>query len=375
MSKNITRICLTWWPCSWKTTALNTLIEKFSDMGYKVLVCPEAATNLNQSGITRDSWLSQKDFQRCIIQKQLNDENLLDETADKLPNEKVLILYDRGVCDSKAYVPEEIYNELLKEKDLLPNDVRDKYNAVIHLVTAALWARKYYQRNNPNSNETGNNAARHESPEEAIKIDEKTQNARVWHPHLRVIWNETTFGWKMNNVINEICGVLWEPIPKEIEQKYLIKKPSIDVLKNLWMISKSTILQTYLKSENGNERRIRQRWTANDWYSYYYTEKREIWNGERYEFEKKITKEEYLNLLLQADYSLHPITKDRYCFLHDNRYFELDIYPFSDDYAILEIELNSLDEKFDLPNLQVIKNVTWNKNYTNYNLAKTLQLK
>jgi CYTH domain-containing protein len=60
--------------------------------------------------------------------------------------------------------------------------------------------------------------------------------------------------------------------------------------------------------------------------------------------------------------------------LHDNRYFELDIYPFNDEYAILEIELNSIDEEFNLPNLEIVKNVTWNKNYTNYNLAKTLKL-
>ena len=350
------------------------MIDKFSDMGYKVLVCPESATSLNQSWVTRNWWLSQKDFQWSIMTKQLQEEKLLDDVADKLPNEKILILYDRGICDGKAYVPEDIYNDLLKEKKLKPNDVRDKYDAVIHLVTAALWAEKYYQRNNPNTDDTWNNEARHESPEEARIMDWKTQNAWIWHPHLRVVWNETTFAWKMNNVINEICGVLWEPIPKEIEQKFLIKKPSIDTLKNLWMISKSTIHQTYLKDENWNERRIRQRWTPNDWYSYYYTEKREIWKWERYEFEKKITKEEYLNLLLQADCSLHPITKDRYCFLHDNRYFELDIYPFNDEYAILEIELNSIDEEFNLPNLEIVKNVTWNKNYTNYNLAKTLKL-
>ena len=70
--------------------------------------------------------------------KQLYEEDLLDDAADRLPNEKVLILYDRGICDSKAYISEELYNNLLEEKNLKPNDVRDKYNAVIHLVTAAL---------------------------------------------------------------------------------------------------------------------------------------------------------------------------------------------------------------------------------------------
>ena len=374
MNKEITRICLTWGPCSWKTTVLNTLIDKFSEMGYKVLVCPEAATSLSQSGITYDSWLSWWEFQWFVLDKQLQEEEILDKAAEKLPNEKILILYDRGVCDGKAYIDEQTYNKLLKERNLAPNDVRDKYNAVIHLVTAALWATKYYQRNDPNSESTGNNAARHESPQEAIIADEKTKKAWIWHPHLRVISNDTTFSWKISNVIKEICWVLWEPLPKEIEQKYLIKKPTIEDLKNLWIISKAKIVQTYLKSKNWNERRIRQRWNETDWFSYYYTEKKPIFDWERYEFEKKITKEEYLRLMTEADYSLHHITKDRYCFLYDNRYFELDIYPFSDEYAILEIELNSLDEKVNLPNLEIIKNVTWNSEYSNNNLAKTLTL-
>lgn len=43
---SITRICLTGGPCAGKTTALATLSLHLKQIGYKVLVVPEAATIL-----------------------------------------------------------------------------------------------------------------------------------------------------------------------------------------------------------------------------------------------------------------------------------------------------------------------------------------
>lgn len=50
----------------------------------------------------------------------------------------------------------------------------------------------------------------------------------------------------------------------------------------------------------------------------------------------------------------------------------MDLYPFSDKYALLEIELNDINEPIELPPLNVIKEVTDDKNYRNSSLAKTL---
>jgi hypothetical protein len=49
----------------------------------------------------------------------------------------------------------------------------------------------------------------------------------------------------------------------------------------------------------------------------------------------------------------------------------MDFYPFSDDYAILEIELNKVDSKIDLPDVEIVKEVTDDDNYSNSSLAKT----
>ena len=46
----ITRICLTGGPCAGKTTALATLSTVLSQLGFKVLQVPEAATLLMKGG-------------------------------------------------------------------------------------------------------------------------------------------------------------------------------------------------------------------------------------------------------------------------------------------------------------------------------------
>ena len=46
----VTRICLTGGPCAGKTTALSTIETHMKQIGYRVLLVPEAATILNIGG-------------------------------------------------------------------------------------------------------------------------------------------------------------------------------------------------------------------------------------------------------------------------------------------------------------------------------------
>ncbi len=148
--------------------------------------------------------------------------------------------------------------------------------------------------------------------------------------------------------------------------------PSNEQLNALGYTSKAEIIQTYLVRENPEiERRVRQRGTLRDGYTFYYTEKEKKGHAMRIEREKKISQEEYVELLSQADTALHQIRKTRYCFVHNNQYFEMDIYPFSTEYAILEIELSKVDAEFDLPNVDIVKEVTDDDNFSNAALAKT----
>ena len=81
--------------------------------------------------------------------------------------------------------------------------------------------------------------------------------------------------------------------------------------------------------------------------------------------------EEYLERLMDADPERKPIRKDRYCLANGNQYFEIDIYPFWQDQAILEIELTDPDEEIRFQEfISLIREVTDDEAYQNASLAK-----
>ena len=367
------KVCISGGPGGGKSSAQSVLTHVLEDRGYKVLFCPETATELILNGIVPGVNLSLEDFQKFVLDKQLSKEKLYDDIAEYYDKDKLVILYDRGLCDQMAYIEKPLFEAMLNERNMSLTDAYSHYDCVFHLVTAAKGAKEYYVWNDPSKEDCGNNAARSESPEEAIIKDENTMQAWIGHPHLRVFDNATNFDGKIKRVVSELLNVLGEPTPKEIERKFLIKKPSEEVIASLGCVSKTNIIQTYLKQKKaGVERRVRQRGNIRDGFSFYYTEKIDISDGIRDEVEDKISPSEYISLMPEVDTSLHQISKERYCFVYKNRYYEMDIYPFSNTYAILEIELNDINEDIELPPLEIVKDVTNDASYRNNSLAKTM---
>lgn len=74
---------------------------------------------------------------------------------------------------------------------------------------------------------------------------------------------------------------------------------------------------------------------------------------------------------MDADTKKHQIRKTRYCLLYGNQYYEIDVYPFWSDKAIMELELRREDEEIHLPKyIKNIKEVTDDESYKNASLAK-----
>ena len=163
-----------------------------------------------------------------------------------------------------------------------------------------------------------------------------------------------------------------EPVPYEIERKFIIYFPDIKELESMPNCTKVDIVQTYLKSVDDTERRVRARGIDGD-YMYTLTEKRKVSDIKRIEVEKRITQDEYIQYLMEADNRLHPIHKIRYCLSENNQYFEIDIYPEWDKQAIMEIELSDENEKIQTPSfINVFKEVTEDESYKNYSLASNM---
>ncbi len=153
----------------------------------------------------------------------------------------------------------------------------------------------------------------------------------------------------------------------EIERRFLIFMPNVSFLeencKEKWEVT-----QAYLKGHS----RIRSIKKGGKTV-YIKTIKTRISDIKRLEKEWEITKTEFLNGLKEIEEGTSKIVKTRFVYEFDNHFFEIDIFPFWQDRAILEIELKSETEQFNLPPFtKVIKEVTNDRRYNNYSLAKTV---
>lgn len=361
-SVKITKIVITGGPSAGKTTGLSWIQNEFTKLGYTVLFVPETATELISGGVTPWGCGSNLDYQKCQMRLQLEKERLFEQAAKTMKAEKVLIVCDRGTMDNRAYMNELEFSQVLNEVGSDEIQLRDSYDAVFHMVTAAKGAEKFYT--------TENNSARTETVEQAAALDDKLIAAWTGHPHLRVIDNSTNFEDKLKRLIAEIRSFLGEPEPMEIERKFLIEYPDIKWLESLPNCRKVDIIQTYLVSGNGDELRVRQR-GENGSYICFKTRKRLIDGMKRIELEERLSQEEYMRLLMEADPTKRPIRKTRYCLTWDNQYFEIDVYPFWNDRGVAEIELSDENTPIRFPKeLKVIREVTDDPTYKNAALAE-----
>lgn len=358
--KSVTKIVITGGPCAGKSTAMSWIQDEFSKRGYGVLFVPETATELIMAGAA--PWaMSPIEFQKCVLRWQLDKERVFEQAALAMPSNKVLIVCDRGAMDNRAYMTQAEFSAIMNNIGTSEIELRDGYDVVFHLVTAANGAEEFYT--------TANNSARTETPEQAREVDEKLISAWTGHPHLRIIGNEQSFRDKMLSLVGEISSFLGEPEPYEIERKFLIKYPDIKWLESNQSCQRVEIIQTYLRSDDGDEVRVRQRGCDGS-YVYTMTRKRTVSGIKRVEVEKRLSQAEYLSLLMEADTSRHPIRKTRYCLTYDGQYFEIDVYPFWNDRAIVEIELRDEGDEIEIPpQFEVIREVTDDPLYKNATLA------
>jgi len=360
--KQITKIVITGGPCAGKTTAMSWIQNAFTGLGYYVVFIPETATELITAGIAPWILESNLDYQTCQMKLQLEKEKIYCDGAQKVFNyDKILVVCDRGAIDNKAYMTDLEFSQAMTRLQLNETELRDEYDAVFHLVTAAKGAEEFYT--------LSNNQARTETVEEAAAMDDKLISAWTGHPHLRIIDNSVGFEEKMKKLISEISSFLGEPEPYEIERKFLIEYPDVKLLESIPNCRKVEIIQTYLNSDPGDEMRVRQR-GENGNYIYFKTIKRTISGTKRVEIETRLSKDEYLALLMDADTKKKQIRKNRYCLTYNSQYFEIDIYPFWDDKAIMEIELCDENTEIEFPKyIKVIKEVTDDEKYKNSSLA------
>ncbi len=374
--KRIRKIVLTGGPCAGKTTGMSWIQNTFEKMGYTVIFMQEPATELKSAGITPARCSSMMAYQLFQMELQLEKEAVYTRAAEDIvgageeeespedadaSGKKVLIVCDRGFFDNRAYMTEEEFEEACRILGVSAEEKFRSYDAVFHLETTAKNAKVFYG--------TATNAIRDETPEQAAALDDRVIAAWDKHPYYRIIENLNGFEDKMRHLVAEIAAFLGEARPFEARRRFLVAYPDVAMLEDLPFCYREEIEQVYLHAPENEEIRIRRRSSGED--CVYYMTRTRIVEGHRIlEAEGRLTEREYMQFLGNANPDVKPIHKTRWCITWYGHYYEIDLYPFWQDRAVLEVLLGDEEEEAKIPDfLQLIREVTDDREYEIANLA------
>jgi CYTH domain-containing protein len=137
-------------------------------------------------------------------------------------------------------------------------------------------------------------------------------------------------------------------VPFEIRRRFLIDYPDTAALEALPGCHREDLEQVYLRSEEDEEIRIR-RSPGEDGEVFYLTRRRLHDGQRRLEAEGRLSEREYMQFMTNADPERRPIRKVRYRLIWNSQHYEIDLYPFWTDQAVLEVSLQEADDKITVP--------------------------
>lgn len=357
-NSNVIFIVLTGGPCGGKSTLSAELVEDLEILGWKAIVCNEVATELILSGI-RPWEIPTRDFQSYVFQRMFVKEETSASAANFL-GDKVVVICDRALPDNLAYMPEEMYAELLEEYDLTPVTVLERYHTVVHLVTAAYGAVEHYT--------VENNEARSEKPTEeglnlARKLDDACMDAYTGHPDFHIIPNRKGQSFKSKIAMAKACIFQSLGIKETNKKVFLVKHPSYEELQNHISGSEVEIVYNFIRSTDPSiKRRITKRGNGTACV-YYYAEL--YANDFSLKLERQISFDEYSMHLMDRETVL-PVK--RICFTNEYDYCSLERLPHMKDVGILTV--NSSSEEITLPDwVEVVEDISHNPAFAIANLA------
>lgn len=312
----VVKIALCGGPCGGKTTAASVITDRLQVLGWRVFRVPEAATLMLSGGFTFKGITSEQvyNFQLNLLKLMMHLEDAFMDVAQNC-GQRAIVLCDRGSMDASAYMDEPQWQALLDELGYTVVGLRDsRYNCVIHLISAAEGASKFYN--------TDTNVVRMESVDEAKSLDLRIMNAWVGHPYLHIVDNSTDFTSKITRILDIVLQHLGEQSIGVRKRKFLIQAipTEFPVISELYRVEHVCLLAL-----DGTQPRIRKR-GQNGRYTYTHTIRYPNTFGERLELRRVLSGREFLNLKRQIDPNRFVVKKTRRSFHYQNQYYELDCF-------------------------------------------------
>ena len=139
---HVVRIALTGGPCAGKSSAVENIVKKARKDGFDIVVAPEMPTLIFNAGIQMPQEYDKQftfAFQSSNVALQLQLERSLTNICASTRRPTILV-YDRGIMDSKAYIDEDGWekvvqyidhrssNRIFNEEYILKLNIFDKSN-------------------------------------------------------------------------------------------------------------------------------------------------------------------------------------------------------------------------------------------------------
>lgn len=378
-SAHIYKIVLTGGPCAGKTTILSTISAELKKHGFDVYLVPEVATMLIVGGMDFSEFTNDKlrAFQKAIISVQVTMEDGFINIAESTKKPAVLIM-DRGTLDTRAFLGSVMWDNLLEENEWDICQLRDeRYDGIVHLVTAANGAPSFYTLEN--------NEARHEDIQEAIDQDDELQEAWLGHSQHRVIDNSTGFKEKCDRAISAISCIIGLPGTAPTRKTYLVDPDYV------WMDSAPDdvpfetfdLEYTFLKTSKPTiVRRIEKRTAVDIDDGFQSQSQKEPFSAHTYcvknyadgsesQSRRIIQTGTFHRLLSQKDDAKPMLSKRRTIFLHNGKNYEFDEITGSDNVKILTVESVNDEEEIQLPEFMKILKEVPSTNFRSDKIVKT----
>ena len=197
-------LVLTGGPCGGKTSLLSVLRKQLPEMagarpaangdgdgdggggGLDVYVVPEVPTMLMEGGAVypgNDAGQLLLDFEVSMMRLQLAMEKAFVDIA-RSTGRMAVVVCDRAAVDIKAYVPHQLWVQVLEVVGETDESLLNRYDTVCHMVTAADGAEAFYNN--------ATNVVRNETAAEALALDALSRKAWAAHPRVTVVDNSSS---------------------------------------------------------------------------------------------------------------------------------------------------------------------------------------
>lgn len=362
MNNDVSVIPITGGPHAGKSTLLERLPEVFGSLGYAVEVLPEVATQLMREGTYPTDDLYQ--FQRLVLSGSIAQEEAAKEKL-RGSGKPGVIFPDRGVMDGLAYIDRTSMEAIWQEQGHHLVGLRDeRYAGVVYLESTGIGM--------PDLFGTANNETRYERcAKDAADTCERTLAAWVGCPHLGYADSGTDFEGKMDRAI---AWARYFLDSVEHERKFRLLVP-FDPSMLPAHAQRIEIRQCWVRMPGESKvTRIRMR-GQDDRFAHYQTVKGQLDGITCPELDTPLNERDYAHLHGTARLPDHAeVVKDRWCFVANGHYCEMDVFRDWPHDVLLEIEVPDPTWPVRLPSFLEgkVEEVTGNWDFSNREIAKKI---